>query len=203
MNSSGSSVAYVLLFWSDKWISGLVLRLSLLLTTLELNLSPRVIIPSVTSSSIVETRRARVWERDTSRQAKMASNFSRVLSSKRNIGILSVLGGSVTAGFLLHREHVSAGVPVRRRYPARYGFTNTTHQCILVDESVTAWSWCPKSWAVRHQTNIAGLLFENGQLFTLTDLTSGYVGVTYVKITHITSRYPTCRRHTVIKYITM
>ncbi|KAG7221121.1 hypothetical protein INR49_017562 [Caranx melampygus] len=48
----------------------------------------------------------------------MASSFSRVLSSKRNIGILSLLGGSVTAGFLLHREHVSAGVPVRRRYPA-------------------------------------------------------------------------------------
>uniref|UniRef100_A0A3Q0S4Q5 Creatine kinase U-type, mitochondrial n=1 Tax=Amphilophus citrinellus TaxID=61819 RepID=A0A3Q0S4Q5_AMPCI len=48
----------------------------------------------------------------------MASSFSRILSSKRHIGILSLVGGSVTAGFLLHREHVSAGVPVRRRYPA-------------------------------------------------------------------------------------
>lgn len=49
----------------------------------------------------------------------MASSFSRALSSKRNLGILSLVGGSVTAGFLLHREHVSAGVPVRRSYPAR------------------------------------------------------------------------------------
>uniref|UniRef100_A0A7N6ANC9 Creatine kinase U-type, mitochondrial n=2 Tax=Anabas testudineus TaxID=64144 RepID=A0A7N6ANC9_ANATE len=50
---------------------------------------------------------------------KMASSFSRVLSSRRNLGILSLVGGSaVTAAFLLHREHVSAGVPVRRRYPA-------------------------------------------------------------------------------------
>uniref|UniRef100_A0A3B4WMF8 Creatine kinase U-type, mitochondrial n=1 Tax=Seriola lalandi dorsalis TaxID=1841481 RepID=A0A3B4WMF8_SERLL len=48
----------------------------------------------------------------------MASSFSRVLSSKRHIGILSLVGGSVTAGFLLHRDHVSAGVPVRRQYPA-------------------------------------------------------------------------------------
>uniref|UniRef100_A0A673AB12 Creatine kinase U-type, mitochondrial n=1 Tax=Sphaeramia orbicularis TaxID=375764 RepID=A0A673AB12_9TELE len=49
----------------------------------------------------------------------MATSFSRLLSSRRNLGILSLVGaGSVTAAFLLHREHVTAGVPVRRRYPA-------------------------------------------------------------------------------------
>uniref|UniRef100_A0A4W6FXB9 Creatine kinase U-type, mitochondrial n=1 Tax=Lates calcarifer TaxID=8187 RepID=A0A4W6FXB9_LATCA len=51
----------------------------------------------------------------------MASSFSRILSSKRNIGILSLVGGSVTAGFLLHRDHVSAE-HVRRRYPASAEF---------------------------------------------------------------------------------
>ncbi|MEQ2256068.1 Creatine kinase U-type, mitochondrial [Ilyodon furcidens] len=48
----------------------------------------------------------------------MASSFSRILSSKRNVGILSLVGGSVAAGFLLHREQVTAGEPLRRRYPA-------------------------------------------------------------------------------------
>ncbi|XP_019935087.1 creatine kinase U-type, mitochondrial-like [Paralichthys olivaceus] len=49
----------------------------------------------------------------------MATSFSRILSSKRHIGILSLVGGSVTAGYLLqHRDHVSAGMPVRRMYPS-------------------------------------------------------------------------------------
>uniref|UniRef100_A0A3B1IK51 Creatine kinase U-type, mitochondrial n=1 Tax=Astyanax mexicanus TaxID=7994 RepID=A0A3B1IK51_ASTMX len=50
----------------------------------------------------------------------MASSFSRILSSKRNVGILSLVGaGSLTVGLLLNREqHVSAGAPVRRVYPA-------------------------------------------------------------------------------------
>ncbi|XP_070828676.1 creatine kinase U-type, mitochondrial-like isoform X1 [Chaetodon trifascialis] len=46
----------------------------------------------------------------------MPNSFFRILSSKRNIGILSLVGGSAMAGFLFHREHVSAGVSVRRRY---------------------------------------------------------------------------------------
>ncbi|KAJ3595855.1 hypothetical protein NHX12_002267 [Muraenolepis orangiensis] len=50
----------------------------------------------------------------------MASSFSRILSSKRNVGILSLVGaGSVTAAVLLHRERVAASAPVRRMYPAR------------------------------------------------------------------------------------
>lgn len=49
----------------------------------------------------------------------MASSFSRLLSSKRNVGLLTLLGGSATAGFLLHRNHVSAVGSERRRYPAR------------------------------------------------------------------------------------
>uniref|UniRef100_A0A8D3E5V6 Creatine kinase U-type, mitochondrial n=1 Tax=Scophthalmus maximus TaxID=52904 RepID=A0A8D3E5V6_SCOMX len=48
----------------------------------------------------------------------MASSFSRILSSRRHLGVLSLVGGSVTAGFLLHRDHVTAGTPVRRMYPA-------------------------------------------------------------------------------------
>ncbi|KAK5901805.1 hypothetical protein CesoFtcFv8_007128 [Champsocephalus esox] len=48
----------------------------------------------------------------------MASSFSRILTTRQKIGLLSALGGSATAGFLLHREHVGAGAPVRRSYPA-------------------------------------------------------------------------------------
>ncbi|CAB1323557.1 unnamed protein product, partial [Coregonus sp. 'balchen'] len=49
----------------------------------------------------------------------MANNFARILSSKRNVGILSLIGaGSLTAGFLLNHEHVTAGAQVRRVYPA-------------------------------------------------------------------------------------
>uniref|UniRef100_A0A4W5PPN4 Creatine kinase U-type, mitochondrial n=2 Tax=Hucho hucho TaxID=62062 RepID=A0A4W5PPN4_9TELE len=49
----------------------------------------------------------------------MANNFGRILSSKRNVGILSLIGaGSLTAGFLLNREHVTAGAQARRVYPA-------------------------------------------------------------------------------------
>ncbi|XP_010772911.1 creatine kinase U-type, mitochondrial-like [Notothenia coriiceps] len=48
----------------------------------------------------------------------MASSFSRILTTRQKIGLLSAVGGSVTAGFLLHREHVGAGAPVRRSYPA-------------------------------------------------------------------------------------
>ncbi|KAL0155036.1 hypothetical protein M9458_049299, partial [Cirrhinus mrigala] len=49
----------------------------------------------------------------------MASNFARILSSKRKVGILSLVGaGSLTVGFFLNREqHVSAGAHVRRIYP--------------------------------------------------------------------------------------
>lgn len=52
---------------------------------------------------------------------RMASSFSRILSCRRNVGLLSILGGSAAAaGFLLqNRERVSAGSPARRRYPAR------------------------------------------------------------------------------------
>ncbi|KAK0153387.1 Creatine kinase U-type, mitochondrial [Merluccius polli] len=50
----------------------------------------------------------------------MASNFSRMLWSKRSVGLLSLAGaGSLTAAVLLHRDRVSAGAPVRRSYPAR------------------------------------------------------------------------------------
>uniref|UniRef100_G3NVC1 Creatine kinase U-type, mitochondrial n=2 Tax=Gasterosteus aculeatus aculeatus TaxID=481459 RepID=G3NVC1_GASAC len=49
---------------------------------------------------------------------KMASSFSRMLSSKQRIGVLSFVGGSLTAGMLFQRERVSGGAPVRRSYPA-------------------------------------------------------------------------------------
>ncbi|KAG7281859.1 hypothetical protein CRUP_031108 [Coryphaenoides rupestris] len=50
----------------------------------------------------------------------MASNFSRILPSKRTVGLLSLLGaGSLTAAALLHRERLAAGgAHVRRIYPA-------------------------------------------------------------------------------------
>lgn len=50
----------------------------------------------------------------------MASSFARILSSRRSVGLLSLVGaGSLSVGFYLSREHVSAGAQVRRRYPAR------------------------------------------------------------------------------------
>jgi len=51
----------------------------------------------------------------------MASKFSRILSSGRTVGLLSLLGaGSLTAAALLHRERLAAGgAHVRRIYPAR------------------------------------------------------------------------------------
>lgn len=54
-------------------------------------------------------------------RVKMASSFARVLTSKRKVGILSLVGaGSLTVGFFLNREqHVNAGANVRRIYPAR------------------------------------------------------------------------------------
>ncbi|KAJ8393153.1 hypothetical protein AAFF_G00068360 [Aldrovandia affinis] len=48
----------------------------------------------------------------------MAGAFNRILSSRKRVGILSLLGaGSLTAGLLLKREHVSAASQVRRVYP--------------------------------------------------------------------------------------
>ncbi|KAK5927578.1 hypothetical protein CgunFtcFv8_012719 [Champsocephalus gunnari] len=52
------------------------------------------------------------------KNTKMASSFSRILTTRQKICLLSAVGGSATAGFLLHREHVGAGAPVRRSYPA-------------------------------------------------------------------------------------
>lgn len=57
--------------------------------------------------------------KDIFKEQAMASSFSRILSSRRNVGLLSLVGGSVAAGFLLRRERVTAGEPLRRRYPAR------------------------------------------------------------------------------------
>ncbi|KAJ8412973.1 hypothetical protein AAFF_G00105550 [Aldrovandia affinis] len=49
----------------------------------------------------------------------MASTFSRILSSKRSVGILSLIGaGSITTALFLNKEYVDAGSIVRRRYPA-------------------------------------------------------------------------------------
>ncbi|KAB5571456.1 hypothetical protein PHYPO_G00225160 [Pangasianodon hypophthalmus] len=49
----------------------------------------------------------------------MASSFARILSSKRSVGLLSLVGaGSLSVGLYLNREHVSATAQGRRQYPA-------------------------------------------------------------------------------------
>lgn len=63
---------------------------------------------------------------------KMASSFSRMLSSKQRIGVLSFVGGSLTAGMLFQRERVSGGAPVRRSYPARYMASIIRYQYMLI-----------------------------------------------------------------------
>uniref|UniRef100_A0A8C4TK63 Creatine kinase U-type, mitochondrial n=1 Tax=Erpetoichthys calabaricus TaxID=27687 RepID=A0A8C4TK63_ERPCA len=49
----------------------------------------------------------------------MASTFTRVLSSKKTVGLLSLVGvGSLTASYLINRDHVNAGTELKRRqYP--------------------------------------------------------------------------------------
>ncbi|KAG9341312.1 hypothetical protein JZ751_019416 [Albula glossodonta] len=48
----------------------------------------------------------------------MAGAFNRILSSRKSVGILALVGaGSLSAGVLLNREHVSAGSQVKRVYP--------------------------------------------------------------------------------------
>lgn len=50
----------------------------------------------------------------------MASSFARILSSKRSVGLLSLVGaGSLSVGFYLNRERVNAAAHDRRQYPAR------------------------------------------------------------------------------------
>ncbi|XP_068169287.1 creatine kinase U-type, mitochondrial isoform X1 [Antennarius striatus] len=67
----------------------------------------------------------------------MASSFSRVFSSKRNVSILSFVGGSVAAGLLLHRGRASAGSPVRRRYPASAEYPDLSRHNSYMSSNLT------------------------------------------------------------------
>uniref|UniRef100_A0A6I8RLK6 Creatine kinase U-type, mitochondrial n=1 Tax=Xenopus tropicalis TaxID=8364 RepID=A0A6I8RLK6_XENTR len=50
---------------------------------------------------------------------KMASTFTRILSSRKSAGLLAMVGaGSVAAGYLMTREAISADTSNRRLYPA-------------------------------------------------------------------------------------
>ncbi|XP_042198833.1 creatine kinase U-type, mitochondrial isoform X1 [Callorhinchus milii] len=57
----------------------------------------------------------------------MASTFSRIFSSRRTGGILSLVGaGSLATGFLLGRDHVKAVAERRNLYPASADFPDLT-----------------------------------------------------------------------------